>query len=89
MSDQRMKHQRILAILALFCILIGSTYAVAKLMPAIVDEKKCLGCGDCVESCPVGAISLNEDGFASVDEEKCTGCLKCAKICPNGAIIPE
>ena len=84
-----MEHKRILAIFAIICLLAGSAYAVAKLMPAIVDEKNCLGCGDCVESCPVGAISLNEDGLASVDAKKCTGCLKCAKICPNEAIGPE
>jgi len=81
-----MKHKRIYVTLAILCLLIGSAYAVAKLMPAVVDEEKCLGCGKCVESCPIGAISLNEDGLAIVDKEKCEGCLKCAKACPNEAI---
>ena len=81
-----MKSQRILTILAILCILIGSAYAVAKLMPAVVNEEKCLGCGKCVERCPIGAISLNEDGLAIVDKDKCEGCLKCAKACPNEAI---
>lgn len=84
-----MKHQRFLAMLAVLCLLIGSAYAVAKLMPAVVDEKKCIGCGDCVEKCPLGAITLNEDGLAEIDKEKCTGCLKCAKACPNEAISSE
>lgn len=82
----KMKHQKIFAILAIFCLLIGSAYAVAKLMPAVVDENKCIGCGECVKGCPVGAIALNEDGVAVVDQEKCTGCLKCAQACPNEAI---
>jgi ferredoxin len=81
-----MKHKRIYVILAILCLLIGSAYAVAKLMPAVVNEEKCLGCGKCVERCPIGAISLNEDGLAIVDKEKCEGCLKCAKACPNEAI---
>ena len=81
-----MKRKRICVILAILCLLIGSAYAVAKLMPAVVDEEKCLGCGKCVERCPIGAISLNEDGLAIVDKEKCEGCQKCAKACPNEAI---
>jgi NAD-dependent dihydropyrimidine dehydrogenase PreA subunit len=84
-----MEHQRIFAILAILCLLIGSAYAVAKLMPAVVDENKCIGCGECVKGCPVGAIALNGDGFASVDEQRCTGCLKCADTCPKGAISSE
>ncbi|MDD4162218.1 MAG: 4Fe-4S binding protein [Methanothrix sp.] len=84
-----MKHKRIFVILAIVCLLIGSAYAVAKLMPAVVDEKKCLGCGDCVERCPIGAIALDKDGLAAIDKEKCTGCLKCAKACPNEAITAE
>jgi ferredoxin len=84
-----MRHQRIFAILAILCLLVGSAYAVAKLMPAVVDEEKCLGCGKCVEKCPIGAITLDKDGFAAVDKEKCTGCLKCAKVCPNEAITAE
>lgn len=84
-----MKHQKFLVLLAVICILAGSAYAVATLMPAVVDEKKCLDCGVCVEKCPNGAIALNNDGIAVVDKDKCTGCLKCAKVCPNEAISAE
>jgi ferredoxin len=81
-----MKHMRMFAALAVICLLLGSAYAVAKLMPAVVDENKCIGCGSCVERCPVGAISLSEQGIAVVDKEKCTGCNKCSKACPAEAI---
>jgi ferredoxin len=84
-----MKHTRLLVALAVLCILVGSAYAVAKLMPAVVDENKCIGCGACVDECPSGAISLNDQGVAVVDKEKCTGCGRCTKSCPVQAISTE
>lgn len=52
-----------------------------------VDPDKCVGCGTCVEKCPIGAIQLNEDGVAEVNKELCIGCTVCAHFCPEGAII--
>ena len=86
MEFKKMKHTRLIVALAVLCLLIGSAYAVAKLMPAVVDGNKCIGCGTCVEGCPAGAISLNDQGIAVVDKEKCTECGKCARFCPAEAI---
>ncbi|MDD2585918.1 MAG: 4Fe-4S binding protein [Syntrophomonadaceae bacterium] len=49
-----------------------------------VDDN-CVGCGLCVESCPIEAISLCEDK-AVIDKELCVECLSCIDICPFGAI---
>lgn len=47
----------------------------------------CLGCGDCVEACQFGAISMDpETGLPVVDEEKCTACGACVKACPKHII---
>ena len=47
----------------------------------------CLGCGDCVNACQFGAISMNPStGLPEVDFEKCGGCGNCAKACPRGII---
>ena len=50
-----------------------------------VKKKRCTGCGDCIEHCSQGAISLNEEK-AVIDPEKCIGCGECILICPNRAI---
>jgi len=50
-----------------------------------VVQKKCVGCGDCVDHCSQEAISL-KDEKATIDSEKCIGCGECIIICPNGAI---
>lgn len=43
----------------------------------------CLGCGDCVEACPYGAMQMNlETGLPEVIEDKCVGCGACVKACP-------
>jgi len=85
----KMKHTRLLVALAVVCLLVGSAYAIAKLIPASVDENKCIGCGACVDECPAEAISLNDQGIAVVDKEKCTGCGRCAKSCQVQAISTE
>jgi len=51
-----------------------------------VDTEKCIGCGTCVERCPVEAIALNDDDKAEVNEEQCIGCGVCAYICSEAAI---
>jgi Na+-translocating ferredoxin:NAD+ oxidoreductase subunit B len=46
----------------------------------------CLGLGSCVPSCPLGAISMNDDGVAIVNRHRCTGCGKCLDSCPRSLI---
>jgi ferredoxin len=50
----------------------------------------CIGCGLCVEVCPVIAIPNTLIGFisnlAKIDEDKCNGCGECIRICSYNAI---
>jgi len=47
----------------------------------------CLGCGDCVESCQFGALSIDEDmQMIKVNEVLCVGCGACVKCCPRNVV---
>lgn len=52
----------------------------------MVNGRKCISCGTCLEVCPVGAISWGEDGKAKIDQKKCIKCHTCEGACPVGAI---
>ena len=54
-------------------------------MAAAVDAEKCSACGECVEACPLEAISVPEN-VAVVDEGTCGDCGACVDACQNGAI---
>ena len=50
-----------------------------------VDPALCNGCGNCVPTCPLGAISMH-GGDAVIDPEACDGCERCMDYCPRSAI---
>jgi len=73
--------------------------AAARMMPrpadyltsnfhSVVDEAACTACGDCLERCPLEAVSL-PDGTAVVDLARCIGCGLCASTCPSSAMRLE
>jgi NAD-dependent dihydropyrimidine dehydrogenase PreA subunit len=49
---------------------------------AKVNEEDCVGCGTCVEKCPMEAVEL-QDTIAAINEDKCIGCGICAHHCPE------
>ena len=67
-----------------------------------IDPAKCKECGLCAKSCPynaiadlirpckrscpVDAMTMDENGICRIDEEKCIRCGACIHSCPFGAI---
>ena len=51
-----------------------------------IIKDKCIGCGACVEKCPVDAIDLYD---YTVDTESCVLCFGCINNCPAQAVYME
>jgi Pyruvate/2-oxoacid:ferredoxin oxidoreductase delta subunit len=50
-----------------------------------VDEDLCIGCGDCLDYCQFGALSLM-DIVVSIDMDACMGCGVCGDKCEQDAL---
>ena len=51
----------------------------------LYTERLCVGCGACMEVCPVHAHILTGAAH-TVDRARCCACGKCAQVCPTGAL---
>jgi formate hydrogenlyase subunit 6/NADH:ubiquinone oxidoreductase subunit I len=60
-----------------------------------MNEEKCNGCGKCVHTCPVEAMTMvsanhpqrYEKKKAKLDEDICLGCGVCIRACPTKALM--
>ena len=52
----------------------------------VINEKLCVGCGQCVRICPVKAAHISQ-GKASFDLTNCIRCYCCHEMCQYDAII--
>jgi ferredoxin len=53
-----------------------------------VDEEKCMGCGDCIDRCPMEVLSMQDD-IVVMDADHCIGCGLCVSTCPTEALRME
>ncbi|BCG49706.1 electron transport complex subunit RsxB [Candidatus Profftella armatura (Diaphorina cf. continua)] len=54
---------------------------------AVIQEKKCIGCTLCIQSCPVDAIIGAAKHMHTIFSKLCTGCDLCIKKCPVNCIF--
>ncbi len=73
------------------CLLACPEGAIEEIGGAItISEDKCIGCGSCVLVCPIGAINIDEVGYA----KKCNLCQgkekqACVEACPTKALTND
>jgi len=51
-----------------------------------VNQDLCVGCGVCVDECPVEAITQEQSQKAVINEDECIRCGKCHDVCPQEAV---
>ncbi|MFM9941329.1 MAG: benzoyl-CoA 2,3-epoxidase subunit BoxA [Hyphomicrobiaceae bacterium] len=51
----------------------------------VIDPEVCIRCNTCEATCPVGAVTHDDNNYV-VDAEKCNFCLDCIAPCPTGSI---
>jgi len=57
-----------------------------------IDQTNCTNCGQCLEVCPVDALTFVQDASSrsvQLDQETCLGCGLCVKVCPSDALSLE
>jgi anaerobic carbon-monoxide dehydrogenase iron sulfur subunit len=47
----------------------------------------CNQCGECINVCPVEALSRNARGIVILNEKTCVGCLSCVGFCPTQSMF--
>ena len=52
----------------------------------VFNHDLCIGCKDCIRSCPPKIISMNSGGKPIPELDKCIGCFCCHEVCPKKAI---
>ncbi len=52
---------------------------------ALRINEECIGCGTCVDGCPLGAIVEQGEIYRITDE--CSECRACVDSCPVNAIV--
>jgi benzoyl-CoA 2,3-epoxidase subunit A len=51
----------------------------------LIDPEICIRCNTCEATCPVGAVTHDDNNYV-VDAEKCNYCMDCIAPCPTGSI---
>ena len=58
----------------------------------ICKTENCTGCAACMNVCPVGSISMEQNQYGVVhpviNSQKCISCKKCIRTCPSNNEIP-
>ncbi len=51
-----------------------------------INKEMCVGCGICVDNCPMNAITQDDNMIAFINDAGCIRCGKCHDVCPQEAV---
>ena len=54
-----------------------------------MTARQCLGCGECVDVCPVEVYEMTDGKSSPAHAEECLGCESCVEVCEHDAINVE
>lgn len=55
----------------------------------VIQERLCVKCGICTDTCPRHAIREQASGYPSIEPATCIVCFCCMESCPRGAIAMD
>jgi nitroreductase/NAD-dependent dihydropyrimidine dehydrogenase PreA subunit len=61
---------------------------IDRTVTTIIDQERCIGCGECVRVCPSQTLEM-QDGKATVTGTRSLGCGHCVAVCPVEAVRVE
>jgi NAD-dependent dihydropyrimidine dehydrogenase PreA subunit len=65
---------------------VGRLIYLKDVVTLFLDERKCVGCGMCIEVCPHAVFSMNNGHAMIRDRDACMECGACARNCPAEAV---
>lgn len=71
------------------CLVACPTKAISKDSTTgvvLVDPSKCIGCKECMQACPFGAIMVDPHKGIAYKCDLCNGDPECVKVCNPGAL---
>ncbi|MDD5020509.1 MAG: DUF362 domain-containing protein [Endomicrobiaceae bacterium] len=55
----------------------------------VIEQDKCVKCGQCIKSCPAKTITKQNNGIIYIDKSNCISCFCCHELCGYKAIDIE
>ena len=56
-------------------------------MIQLIRTEQCIGCGQCVQICPLDVLRLHEGAAVIAYPDDCMTCYLCEHTCPAGAVF--